>query len=205
MALKASANQQHASVLNSDQKPKLRNPKNAEQQYAKLDRISEEIANTYLQIHQTSETMRKLSYENVRRAKWIGDKLLHVRWEILKHGEYEKWVEQHFKLSTARVYTKLALPKNWAKILPKLTQWGGMSIRQAERLLEERPEEEKQDPRIQSAIKRLLAAFQRTVKRWPEAPLVRLANDPFFMGAIEETAKRRNKEIGKEKMEDSGT
>lgn len=81
---------------------------------------------------------KKLICDTVEYAKQMGDRLLSVK-ENLRHGEYRNWVEANFDggVSTARVYTRIANPKNWSRIAAQ-PNVGALTIAQALELLKQR-------------------------------------------------------------------
>src|SRR6185295_17195489 len=150
------------------------------------------------------KTIKKLIFRSIHHAKAIGDRLLRVK-SLVGHGNYERWVEEKFDggLSTARAYTRIAQYKNWAKIAPKLSEVGGMTIEAALSLLKERQEEIKPDRRRENAIRELVNKFIRLVQEWPDKVLCRLAYDFGFIERIERTARRRNREINQWHQEEA--
>lgn len=166
----------------------------AETKTALLETLRAEINGIQNEIRLNEKKASKLMTNAVIHAKVIGDRLFLIRTTLLKHGEYEDWVEDNFNggLSTARAYTRIAKFENWKKIAPKVHS-GTLTIEKALQLIRERGPEKKPDPddRRPDWIKNLAARFTRTIKTWPSSLLRKMADDLEFMDAIEREAKRR--------------
>jgi hypothetical protein len=116
----------------------------AEAKAKALETIKAEINGLHTEIDQNKSVARKLMSNAVQYAEHIGDRLLFVRWHLLKRGEYQDWVGDNFDggLSTAPAYTRIANLKNWTKISSKLHS-GALTLEQALALIKKRGPEKR--------------------------------------------------------------
>jgi hypothetical protein len=169
----------------------------------RLNQIEAEINKAYGQIHTKHVEAWRLLCDALGFAKQIGDRLLEVK-KLVGHGHYEDWVKRNFwgRLSTARVYTRIAESENWQKIQREMKGYSGrMTMERALCLLRDRgsePEEKKEDELRQMRqlyIRQLVNDFRRLISgHWSAPMLAGLAYDGEFIDRIEEIAKTRHQE-----------
>jgi hypothetical protein len=166
-----------------------------------LEMIEAEIKDIMGKIQMNDAKAGKLMQESVLYAKLIGDRLLFIRNHLLEHGEYERWLELHFRgaPSTARGYTRIAQHKNWKIIAPKVNG-GRLTLNQAWRLIqhgvpepkEEREERKRQQRRrgiwqnIEKKVWRM--AIEESVNSWTDTEIGWLTGGPdtsVFQDAME--------------------